>query len=127
VEILLPRHETGRRAHVRLPVSRSETQVVPAEVEAARLARSRAPRGTKAGRMVSRISRASFTLARALVGQPGVGREDSGWMLAIAIALLITAVAGFFAPRVLAWPLAFALFWIGVASLYRAYAQWRQR
>jgi hypothetical protein len=48
-------------------------------------------------------------------------------MMAIALTLLISAAAGFFAPRLLAWPLAFVLFWIGVASLYRAYAQWRQR
>jgi hypothetical protein len=36
--------------------------------------------------------------------------------------MLGLAVLGLIAPRVLAWPLAFLLFWLGIASLIRAVA-----
>ena len=69
---------------------------------------------------MSRISRATIVLGRALIGQRNVGTEDTGWIIAIATVLLTFAAIGFIEPRILAWPSAFLLFWVGVASLYRA-------
>jgi hypothetical protein len=51
-----------------------------------------------------------------------VALEDRGWTVAIAVILLAIAIAGFSLPRILAWPLAFALFWVAIASLYRVLA-----
>ena len=59
-------------------------------------------------------------LGRALVGQRLVGREDTSWIAAIALTLIAVGIVGFVAPRVIAWPLSFLLFWLGIASLFRA-------
>jgi len=127
VEITLPREWIGgRRAHVRSPVPDVPADRSDSDLSAAREARRRARRGTRFGRAISRISRASIALARALLGQPAVGREDTGWVMAIAIVLIGVSVAGFLMPRLLAWPLSFVLFWVGIASLYRAHLQSRR-
>lgn len=86
----------------------------------ARRAKRRAYQGSGLGRWVGRISRATSVLARALVGRRIIGREDAGWITLIGALLIGIAVVGLLAPRVLAWPLAFFLFWLGVASLFRA-------
>jgi cardiolipin synthase A/B len=129
VEITLPPRggDPGRRTLVRRPVEDLASLETGSELLAAREARRRAPRGSRAGRIVSRVSRASIALSRALLGQRNVGAEDTGWIIAIAIVLLLGAGAGFFVPRILAWPLAFLLFWLGVASVYRALAERRKR
>jgi cardiolipin synthase len=125
VEVTLPEEgsERGRRSLVRQPVTGGAPMAEAPDVLAAREARRRARRGSRLGRVLSRIARASIVLTRALLGQRNVGTEDTGWMVAIAIVLLLVAIAGFVAPRFLAWPLAFLVFWIGVASFYRALAQ----
>lgn len=122
VEIKLPpvAAPIGRRTLLRTPVSTDEASESGTELAAAREARRRAPRGTRIGRIVSRISRATIVLSRALIGQRNVGTEDTGWIAAIAVVLLAGSAAGFILPRLLAWPFAFILFWLGVASLYRA-------
>jgi cardiolipin synthase len=86
----------------------------------ARRAQRRAYRGSGFGRWLSRISRVSSVLGRALLGRRIIGREDAGWITLIGALLIGMAVIGLLVPRVLAWPLAFFLFWIGVASLFRA-------
>jgi cardiolipin synthase len=91
------------------------------EVESARAARARAPRGRPIGRILGRIARASSVLGRALVGQRLVGREDVSWIAAIAIALTVVSLVGFLAPRVIAWPLSALLLWLAIASLFRAW------
>jgi cardiolipin synthase len=73
---------------------------------------------------MGRIARAASVLARALVGQRLVGREDSSWIATIAIGLIGVSALGFFAPRILAWPVAVILLWLGLASLFRA---WQRR
>jgi cardiolipin synthase A/B len=122
VEITLPPPgaATGRRALKRQPVQETPSPDPDLVLQAAREARRRAPRGSRGGRVLSRVSRASIVLARALIGQRGVGLEDRGWILAIAATLLSLSILGFLLPRLLAWPFAFILFWIGIASLYRA-------
>jgi cardiolipin synthase A/B len=110
---------TNRFMH-RRPVVADRGDGMASEVESARAARARAPRGRPIGRMLGRIARASSVLGRALVGQRLVGREDGGWIAAIGFTLIALGVVGFFAPRVLAWPLSFLLFWLGIASLFRA-------
>jgi cardiolipin synthase len=74
---------------------------------------------------MGRFARAGSMLARALVGQRPVGREDRGWVVALALILFGLAGVGFFAPRIMAWPVGFLLFWLGVASLFRAWASER--
>lgn len=129
VEITLPSRiarATSRRTLVRSPFSEGDGEEVTADVEAAREARRRARRGNRLGRIVSRISRASIVLGRALIGQRNIGMEDTAWVVALALMLIFTAGLGFVEPRLVAWPLSFIVFWIGVASLYRA-ASSRQR
>jgi cardiolipin synthase A/B len=124
VEVMLDRAATGwrgSRALARRPVVEKPGEEDARDVAAAREARRRAPRGSRPGRFIGRVARAGSVLARALVGPRLVGREDSGWITAIALALLALAVAGFLEPRLLAWPIAFLLFWLGLTSLFRAW------
>lgn len=121
VEIGLPpmgANPGSRRSLVRNEVE--ELESAGEDVRAAREARRRARRGSRFARILSRISRASIVLARALLGQRNVALEDRGWIITIATWLLISAGVGFLFPTLLAWPFAFVLFWIGVASFYRA-------
>lgn len=121
VEVVLRSGETSRfRFADRLPVRETE-EATPEELAAARAARERAPRGSSFGRTIGRIARAGSVLGRALVGQRSVGREDATWITAIAMLMVLTAVGGLFFPRLLAYPLAFVLFWLGVASVFRAW------
>ena len=90
------------------------------ELRQARKARRRAYRGNGGLRLLGRLARAASVLGRALVGRRIIGREDTGWITVIGALLLGLAIVGLVLPRVLAWPLAFVLFWIGVASLFRA-------
>lgn len=126
VEISLPAPgmDGGRRHLTRSP-GLADTTNADADVAAARSARRRARRGTRLGRIVSRISRASIVLSRALLGVRNVGSEESAWITAIALGLMAMGIIGFVAPRFVAWPVAFFLFWLGVASLYRAIAEFR--
>lgn len=92
-----------------------------ADLSSAREARRRAPRGSRLSRALGRLARAASVLGRALLGQPVVGRGDAGWIAAIALILFLIAAIGFGLPRLLAWPIAFLAFWLGVASLIRAW------
>jgi cardiolipin synthase len=121
VEVVLRTAATSRfRFADRLPVQET-SEATPEELAAARAARERAPRGSTLARIVGRMARASSVLGRALVGQRSVGREDVGWITAIAVLMLSVAVLGVFFPRLLAFPVAFFLFWLGLASLFRAW------
>lgn len=128
VEITLPSQGSsgGRRSLNRTPVDEVENEGLSPDVGAAREARRKARRGSRFGRVISRISRATIVLGRALIGQRNVGTEDTGWIIAIAAVLLAVAAVGFIEPRIIAWPAAFLLFWVAVASLYRALARTRQ-
>jgi cardiolipin synthase A/B len=88
-------------------------------LESTRAAGRRAPRGSWLGRLIGRLSRAVTVLARALLGERMIGREDTGWIGTLGVALIVIAMLGFWAPRLLAWPLAFLLFWMGIATLLR--------
>jgi cardiolipin synthase A/B len=88
----------------------------------AREARRRSFRGSQVGRFLGRASRAATVLARALMGQRTIGREDTGWVSLWALVLLGIAAVGAFFPRVMAWPFAFFVFWVAVAALVRARA-----
>jgi cardiolipin synthase len=123
VEITLrPLHgPVSRRALQRRPVVEENLTLNTDKVASARAARARAPRGRRVGRIVGRIARAASVLVRALVGQRLVGREDSSWIATIAIGLIGASAVGFFAPRLVAWPIAVILLWLGLASLFRAW------
>jgi cardiolipin synthase len=107
-----------RRATERLVVTDAEDRGRP-EVESARVARSHSYRGTEVGRILGRLARAGSVLGRALVGERLIGREDIGWVTALAVLMLVVSGIGIVAPRFLAWPLAAVLFWLAVAALVR--------
>lgn len=124
VEVKL-RDRTGPPANVpveRRSTDRATVEAVPSsdpDLAFAREARRRARRGSTVGRTVGRLARAGSVLGRALLGQRMIGREDVGWVAAVAVLLILLSVLGFWVPRLLAWPLAFLFFWIGVGSLLR--------
>ncbi len=89
----------------------------------AREARRRSYRGSNWGRTLGRLARAGSVLGRSLVGQRVIGREDRGWVGAWAILLLSVAVLGYLVPEALAWPIAFQAFWLGAASVWRAWSR----
>ncbi|CAN5802746.1 hypothetical protein BH23GEM6_BH23GEM6_15810 [soil metagenome] len=123
MEIKLERHggkATGHIVMTRRPVLEDPDNPDVSPVASAQEARRRAPTGSRLGRAVSRAARAGSVLARALVGERTVGREDSGWIAAIAAAFFAFAILGFLRPHFLAWPIAFLLLWLGIASLVRA-------
>ncbi|MDQ3388481.1 MAG: phospholipase D-like domain-containing protein [Gemmatimonadota bacterium] len=108
-----------RRANDRSVIERPVDGEKP-RLASARDARRRAYRGGTLGRAFGRIARAGSVLSRALVGQRVVGREDSGWVALLGLLLIGLSVAAALLPRVVAWPAAFLLFWLGAASLVRA-------
>jgi cardiolipin synthase A/B len=123
-----PRDDTqpgSGRSYRRLDLS-EDLQGVPLagaedELRSAREARRRARRGSTVGRVLGRLARAGSVLGRALLGQPVVGRGDAGWIAALAVILLGVATIGFWAPRVLAWPIAALAVWLAAAALFRAW------
>ncbi len=132
VEITLPvsRWRRGRSPRERRWAQRTIVEPGMAEdaapegqatgVAAARAARRKAHRGSTAGRTLSRMAQAASVLGRALLGHRRVGREDIGWVAAIGVILMLLGALGIWKPRVLAWPGAFLLLWLGGASLFRA-------
>jgi cardiolipin synthase len=87
--------------------------------ERAREARRRSYRGTDASRFIGRIARAGSVLARALIGERLIGREDVGWIAIVAALLFLYAGLGFRYPKWIGWPVAFFFFWLGVAAISR--------
>lgn len=86
---------------------------------AARAARQRSFRGSQVSRFLGRLARAATVLARALVGQRTVGREDTGWVTVWAAILLTLGIVGFLFPRVTAWPMALLSLMLGLAAIVR--------
>jgi cardiolipin synthase len=89
----------------------------------AREARARSYRGTELGRLAGRLARAGSVLVRALLGERAIGQEDIGWIAIVALLLFLVAAVGFLFPSWLAWPVAFFIFWLGVAALVRIATQ----
>jgi cardiolipin synthase A/B len=124
VEVTIRRPPTGSGREFQrspIPVLGQTVEEHQMEVASARAARQLAPRGSRVARVTGRLARAGSVLGRSLLGQPVVSRSDSGWIIALALIFLAIAILGFWAPRVLAWPIAFLVFWLGVASLFRAW------
>ncbi|HEU0302894.1 MAG TPA: phospholipase D-like domain-containing protein [Longimicrobium sp.] len=96
-----------------------ETQEESDTRTAARDARRRSYRGSQVSRFLGRLARAATVLARALVGQRTIGREDTGWVTVWAIILFALSAVGFFFPRVTAWPMAVGTLLLGIAALVR--------
>lgn len=116
VEITLRRQAGSQRFAERLPVAADG-----ASLERARWRRRHSSRGSRLGRMVGRLSRAGSVLLRALLGHRDVTAEDRGWIAALGGLLVLLAGLGFLVPGLLAYPLAFLLFWFGLASLVWAW------
>jgi cardiolipin synthase len=86
---------------------------------AARKARSRSFRGGDIARFLGRLARAASVLARALVGQRTIGREDMGWVSVWGVILLLAAAIGFFFPRLAAIPSSLLCLVLGIATFIR--------
>lgn len=117
VEVTLrPSGVRGSRSVERAPVRKEPAHA--AHLASAREARRRARRGSRVGRFFGQVARAATVLARALIGERVIGREDAGWIGMITAMLFLMAAAGIFLPRLLAWPAAFVLVMLALASLY---------
>jgi cardiolipin synthase A/B len=93
------------------------------ERASAREARRRSHSGGRLGRMMGRLARAGSVLGRSLLGERLIGREDVGWISLWAAILFSLSVVGVVRPRLLAWPIAVLLFWLGVATVVRLITQ----
>ncbi|HEX2211497.1 MAG TPA: phospholipase D-like domain-containing protein [Longimicrobium sp.] len=113
-----------RRAVDRVLAPDMEDTLSPTRT-AAREARRRSYRGSQVSRFLGRLARAATVLARALVGQRTVGREDTGWVSVWAVILLALAIVGFLWPRVTAWPMALLSLLLGIAAIIRIRANQR--
>ena len=108
-----------RRAVERVMAERpAEHEETPTRT-AAREARRRSFRGTEVSRYLGRLARAASVLARALVGQRTIGREDTGWVSVWGVILLGLSAVSFFFPRVMATPEALLFLVLGVATFVR--------
>ena len=107
-----------RRAVERMLTPDLEDTLSPTRT-AAREARQRSFRGSQVSRFLGRLARAATVLARALVGQRTVGREDTGWVTVWAVILLTLGIVGFLFPRVTAWPMALLSLMLGLAAIVR--------
>jgi cardiolipin synthase A/B len=107
-----------RRAVERMLTPDLEDTLSPTRT-AAREARQRSFRGSQVSRFLGRLARAATVLARALVGQRTVGREDTGWVTVWAAILLTLGIVGFLFPRVTAWPMALLSLLLGIAAIVR--------
>lgn len=108
-----------RRAVERVMAERPAEHEATPRRTAAREARRRSFRGTEVSRYLGRLARAASVLARALVGQRTIGREDTGWVSVWGVILLAVASVGFFFPRVAAFPLALLALVLGIATFVR--------
>ncbi|MFL5539435.1 MAG: phospholipase D-like domain-containing protein [Longimicrobiaceae bacterium] len=113
-----PQRFRERRAVERVVVEDPQEELAPGR-QRAREARRRSYRGTEGARLMGRIARAGSVLARALVGERLIGREDVGWIVVVAGLLFVYAALGFLYPKWIAWPVAFLFFWLGVAAVSR--------
>jgi cardiolipin synthase len=109
-----------RRGTDRVLRERDGSQAAVAR-ETARAARERSYRGNQMARFLGRLARAASVLARALIGQRTVGREDRGWVSVWGAILIGMGVLGVFVPRVLAWPSALIYILLGIAAFVRVH------
>lgn len=107
-----------RRAVERTVVEAPGEELKPGRARA-RERRARSYRGTELGRLMGRLARAGAVLFRALIGERPIQREDVGWIVILTLLLFLVSIVGFRYPRYLAWPIAFFIFWLGVAALVR--------
>jgi len=120
---LLHSHVSGqlyreRRAVERVVVEDPEDFRKPGR-QKAREARQRSYRATGGARLLGRLARAATVLARALIGERLIGREDVGWIAVVAGLLFVYATLGFFYPKWVAWPVAFIFLWLGLGAVSR--------
>jgi cardiolipin synthase len=113
-----------RRAVERVLAESPEDERKPSRAEA-RANRRRSFRGSEVSRLVGRLARAGSVLLRALIGERLIGREDVGWIAIVGVLLMAIGVGGALYPAWLGWPLAFFIFWLGVAALIRLATQER--
>lgn len=127
-EVTLQRPRVGGGPRERRSTERVLVRGTQGEaLSVARAARRRSYRGSGTGRMLGRLARAGSVLGRALVGQRTIGREDRGWVLLLGVLLLALAGVGIVVPRVMAWPISFFLFWLGVGTLLRVASRGKRR
>jgi cardiolipin synthase len=123
VEVSMLAHHLTRSHRERRSVERTVVEAPGEEHKPgrkkARERRARSYRGTEIGRLMGRLARAGSVLFRALIGERAIQREDVGWIVVFALLLFAISGVGALYPRYLAWPIAFFIFWLGVAALVR--------
>jgi cardiolipin synthase len=112
-EVVLTRRNRVRRA-----------TPLPGEPESGLHAR-RAVSGS-AGRAVAGAASVGSALGAALTNRRPLGPAEAGLLATMALATLGIAALAFFAPRVLAWPVAVLAAWLGTAWGVKSWQLWRQ-
>jgi len=112
-EVVLTRRNRVRRA-----------EPLPGEREMPAHAR-RAVSGS-AGRAVAGAASVGSALGAALTNRRPLGPAEAGLLATMALATLGLAAVAFFAPRVLAWPVAVLAAWLGTAWGVKAWQLWRR-
>ena len=100
------------------------TERSPAEVEAGRAAR-RAMSGS-AGRAAAGAVSVGSALGAALTNRRALGPAEVGLLWTVSAAMIAIAVVAAWFPRILAWPVAVILGWLGVAWGWKALVLWHK-
>ncbi len=79
-----------------------------------------------AGRAVAGAASVGSALGAALTNRRPLGPAEAGLLATMALATLGIAAVAFFAPRVLAWPVAALAAWLGIAWGVKAWLLWRK-
>jgi cardiolipin synthase A/B len=103
------------------------TEVHLHQARTARLARPRSPGTGSAGRAAAGALRIGNTVSAAVAGHRVLAPADARTLAVAGLILLLVAVGATVWPRVLAWPFALLLVWLGGALLARAVRLWRER
>ncbi len=113
-EVVLTRRNRVRRA-----------DTLPGEPEIPAAHARRAVSGS-AGRAVAGAASVGSALGAALTNRRPLGPAEAGLLATMAIVTLGIATVAFFAPRVLAWPVAALAAWLGTAWGVKAWLLWRR-
>lgn len=89
-------------------------------------ARARRAVSGSAGRAVAGAASVGSALGAALTNRRPLGPAEAGLLATMALVTLGIAALAFFAPRVLAWPVAALAAWLGTAWGVKAWMLWRR-
>jgi cardiolipin synthase len=73
------------------------------------------------------VTGVGHSIGAAVTGNRPLENYELSPVLAVAVALAIVAGVGFFAPRLLAWPVALIALWMAISFMADAWTVWRRR